>query len=127
MLAAFKARKVLDLGGAYDVTDGNGAPIGVFRKDFAASLLRSTWHLDQPGLPTATGQERNMVVAILRRFTDISFLPYHFDFARGDQAAFSVEKQWGIRDKYVVKINDPHLDRRLVIAMAVGLDALQSR
>jgi uncharacterized protein YxjI len=54
VLAGFKARKVLDLGGAYDVTDANGTPIGLFRKDFAASLLRSTWHLEQPNQAPAT-------------------------------------------------------------------------
>lgn len=127
VLAAFKARSVLDLRGTYDVTDGAGAPIGTFRKDFAQSLLRSTWHVDQPGLPTATGQERNMFVALLRRFSDISFLPYHFDFVSGGTPVFSVDKQWGITDKYVVRISSPQLDRRLVIAMAVALDALQSR
>ena len=127
VLAAFKARSVLDLRGTYDVTDGAGAPIGTFRKDFAQSLLRSTWHVDQPGLPTATGQERNLFVALLRRFSDISFLPYHFDFVSGGTPVFSVDKQWGITDKYVVRISNPQLDRRLVIAMAVALDALQSR
>jgi uncharacterized protein YxjI len=127
VLAAFKARKVLDLGGAYDVTDGSGAPVGLFRKDFARSLLRSTWHIEQPGRPVTTGQERSLVVALVRRFTDFSFLPYHFDFAVDGNPVFSVVKKWGIRDKYVVSINDPQIDRRLVIAMAVGLDALQSR
>ena len=127
VLAGFKARKVLDLGGAYDVTDAAGNAIGVFRKDFAASLLRSTWHVDAPGTATATGQERSMLVALLRRFSDISFLPYHFDFTRGGAPVFSVEKKWGITDRYVVSIPDPALDRRLIIAMAVALDALQSR
>jgi len=127
VVAGFKARKVLDLGGAYDVTDGSGAPVGLFRKDFARSLLRSTWHIEQPGRPVTTGQERSLVVALVRRFTDFSFLPYHFDFAVDGNPVFSVVKKWGIRDKYVVSINDPQIDRRLVIAMAVGLDALQSR
>jgi uncharacterized protein YxjI len=127
VLAAFKARNVIDLGGTYDVTDASGSAIGTFRKDFAQSLLRSTWHVEQPGLSTYTGQERNLVVALLRRFTDISFLPYHFDFTASGVTAFSVEKKWGITDKYVVTINDRQIDRRLVIAMAVGLDALQGR
>ncbi|WP_184833247.1 hypothetical protein [Allocatelliglobosispora scoriae] len=126
VFAGFKARKVLDLGGAYDVTDAAGAPIGLFRKDFAASLLRSTWHVED-GAGTTTGQERSFPIALLRRFTDISFLPYHFDFVRNGQTIFSVEKKWGIRDKYVVTINDPHIDRRLVVSMAVALDALQGR
>jgi uncharacterized protein YxjI len=128
VLAGFKARKVLDLGSGYDVTDGAGNPIGYFKKDFAASLLRSTWHLQQSGLPTITGQERNLVVSLVRRFVDqLSWLPYHFDFGVGAQIAFSVERRWGVRDRYLVDIQDPRLDRRLIIAMAVALDALQSR
>ena len=50
-----------------------------------------------------------------------------FDFYAGDQVVFSVEKKFGFRDRYVVDIKDPRLDRRLVIAQAIGLDALQSR
>ena len=56
-----------------------------------------------------------------------TFLPYHFDFVLNGTAVFSVDKKWGNRDKYVVSISDPGIDRRLVIAMAVGLDGLQSR
>ena len=62
------------------VLDATGAPIGLFRKDFARSLLRSTWHLEQPAMGTITGQESNMVIALLRRF-GFDFLPYNFDFA----------------------------------------------
>jgi uncharacterized protein YxjI len=127
-LLGFKARQRLDLGATYDVTDHAGNPIGLFRKDFAQSLLRSTWYVEQAGLPPITGQERSMPVALLRRFVDsLSWLPYHFDFAAGGQPVFSVVKKWGLRDRYVVEIQNPQVDRRLVIAMAVGLDALQSR
>jgi uncharacterized protein YxjI len=124
----FKARSVMDLGATYDVTDAAGGPIGLFRKDFRKSLFRSTWHVEQPGVGEATGEERNPVVAVLRRLVDsLSWLPYHFDFTMNGQVAFSVVKQWGLRDRYVVEIPHPRLDRRLVIAMAVGLDALQGR
>jgi uncharacterized protein YxjI len=134
-LFAFKARKVLDLSSAYDVTEPGGAPIGVFRKDFKASLLASTWHLEQPGLAVTTGSERNKAVAILRRVWDfIPYVeslpfawPYHFDFTADGRESFSVEKRFGLRDRYVVDIKDPRLDRRLVIAQAVALDALQHR
>src|SRR3954454_20886413 len=50
LFGGFKARKRLDLAATYDVTDHTGAPIGNFRKDFARSLLSSTWHLEQPNL-----------------------------------------------------------------------------
>jgi uncharacterized protein YxjI len=127
-LLGFKARQVIDLGATYDVTDAHGQPIGLFRKSFAASLLRSTWVLEQPGYGEMTGQERSMLVAVLRRLVDyLSWLPYHFDFTIGDRPAFSVVRKWGLRDRFEVTIHDPNLDRRLIVAMAVALDALQSR
>jgi uncharacterized protein YxjI len=127
VLTRFTARQVFDLGATYDVADSSGASIGTFRKDFARSLLRSTWHMEQPGIPDITGRERSLFVALLRRFSDLDFLPYHFDFSADAAPAFSVEKKWGLRDMYVVRIDNPQLDRRVVIAMAVALDALQGR
>ena len=124
----FKARQRLDLGATYDVTDPAGAPIGLFRKVFKESLLRSTWRLEQPGLGEMVGRETNVTVAVLRRFVDsLSWLPYHFDFVLDGRPMFSVVKKWGLRDRYVVTIHEPRLDRRLVAAMAVALDALQAR
>ena len=124
---SFQARQVMDLGAGYDVRDAGGAPLGTFRKDFGKSLLRSTFHLSAPGLE-ATGQERNHVVAILRRFVDFPFA-FHFDFT--DQATgevvMSSERQMSLRDRYVVSVPDQRLDFRLAASMAVGLDALLAR
>jgi len=124
----FKARRVMDLGATYDVTTIDGQPIGLFRKDFGKSLLRSTWHLEQPGLPEVTGHERNMAVAILRRVQDTIPLPVHFDFTAPDgQPVMSLSRKLALRDKYLLEVHHPALDRRLAIAMSVALDALQAR
>ena len=124
---SFQARQVMDLGTGYDVRDAAGTPLGSFRKDFGQSLLRSTFHLSAPGLE-ATGQERNQVVAVLRRFVDLPFA-FHFDFK--DQATGAVvmssERQVSLRDRYVVTVPDQRLDFRLAASMAVGLDALLAR
>ncbi|HET6392173.1 MAG TPA: hypothetical protein VFG13_05085 [Blastococcus sp.] len=124
----FKARRVMDLGATYDVMTMDGTPIGLFRKDFGKSLLRSTWHLEQPGLPEVTGQERSLAVAILRRAQDTIPLPFHFDFTAPDgQPVMALSRKIALRDKYLLEVPHPALDRRLAIAMAVALDALQSR
>ena len=40
----------------------------------------------------------------------------------------SLDKQWNLlRDVYRVRVEDPALDLRLAIAVAVGMDALQGR
>ncbi|MCW2844684.1 MAG: hypothetical protein JWN22_2600 [Nocardioides sp.] len=123
----FKARKVMDLNSGYDITDENGQQIGFFKKDFGASLLRSTFHVEGPGY-TGTGQERSQLVAILRRFTEIPFLPIHFDFVTPEgQPLLGVERQGSIRDKYTVHVPDERVDFRVAAAIAVGLDALMQR
>ncbi|MGW6565790.1 hypothetical protein [Streptomyces sp. NPDC054975] len=136
VLFTFQARQVVDLGATYDIRAASGAPVGSLRKNFAASLLRSTWHMSEEGAAAeTTGVERNMAVAVLRRawgiipFVDVLPFawPYHFDFARSDSPVMSVQKRLGLRDRYVLTIHDEHLDRRLAIAQAVALDALQSR
>ena len=124
----FKARRVMDLGATYDVMTMDGTPIGLFRKDFGKSLLRSTWHLEQPALPSVMGQERSLAIALLRRVQDTIPLPFHFDFASPDgHPVMSLSRKFGLRDKYLLEVHSPVLDRRLAIAMAVALDALQSR
>jgi uncharacterized protein YxjI len=123
----FKARKRLDLNAGYDITDETGAQIGYFKKDFGASLLRSTFHVEGPGF-TGTGQERNQVVGLVRRFTDLPFLPIHFDFLDASgQSLFSVERKRTIGDRYLVAVPDQRVDFRVAAAIAVGLDALMSR
>lgn len=123
----FRARQVVDLGAGYEVTAASGEAIGSFQKDFGASLLRSSFHLRAPGLE-AYGQERNQVVAILRRFVDLPF-SFHFDFDDRASGArvMSSERQFSLRDRYTIDVPDQRIDWRLAAAVAVGLDALLQR
>lgn len=133
---SFRARQRLDVRAEHDVLDEHGQSIGWFRKEFGASLLRSTWTLRAPGLD-ARGQERRPVVAVLRRVWNV--IPYlgdlwvpfvfHFDFVDSVTGApvLTSERQRSIRDRYDVTVHDPRLDFRVAACMAVALDALQSR
>ena len=132
---SFKARKRLDLGSGYDVVDAGGTPIGSFRKDFGRSLIRSTWHLEAPGLK-ATGSERNATVAVVRRVWDlvpvVGSIPVpfivHFDFVDAAGAlVLTSTRQVSVRDRYDITVPGGRVDGRLAAAMAVALDALQSR
>ncbi|KQZ89739.1 hypothetical protein ASD62_10910 [Phycicoccus sp. Root563] len=137
---SFKARQRMDLGATYDVFDAGGAPIGWFRKDFGKSLLRSSWHLGTPDGLAAFGTERNKNVAIARRVWE--FVPYvgeiplpflfHFDFTAADgSVVLTSERKRSLRDRYDIHLpqasNGWQLDWRVGLAMAVALDALQSR
>jgi hypothetical protein len=133
---SFRARQRLDLGATYDVMDAGGTPIGEFRKDFGQSLLRSTWHLRSAGVD-AVGRERDATVALLRRGWEMlpvvgdfpSPFLFHFDFT--DTATgvvvMSSERRRALRDRYLVSVPGGVLDGRVAAAMAVALDALQSR
>ena len=108
-----------------------------FQKDYATSLLRSTWLLSTRDGLTAVGQERSRGVAIARRFLDLvgglDPLVYHFDFVTDDgEAVLYSERQRTVRDSCKITIpvlsdGSSQLDRRVGAAMSVALDVLQGR
>ncbi|MER5671016.1 hypothetical protein [Pseudonocardia alni] len=125
---SFRARQRLDVRAEHDVFDEHGQVIGTFGKRFGASLLRSTWTLTAPGV-AATGRERSLGVALLRRVAENLPLPYHFDVTEdsGGTLLMSSDRRWSLRDSYDVSVPDPRIDFRLAAAFAVALDALQDR
>jgi hypothetical protein len=132
---SFKARQKLDLSATYDVRDAAGTPIGLFRKDFGKSLLRSTWNLEAAGVQ-AVGSERSAGVALARRAWEnlpvVESLPspfvFHFDFVdQSGAVVMSSERGRSLRDRYDVRVPGGRLDGRVAAAMAVALDALQGR
>jgi len=137
-LFRIKARALLDIGGRYDVTDPMGAPIGVLEHQFGKSLLRSTWRIMDPeGNEIATALERSKWMAIARRVVDFvpyvgEFvpIPYNFDLLTDGKPIGHMNRKFQLRDRYVLDLSGDHdrrLDRRLAIALAIGLDALQNR
>jgi uncharacterized protein YxjI len=139
LLFTVKAENVLDPRGRYQLLDPSGQIIARFKKNFAQSLARSTWHLqDAAGNETGIAKERNLFAALFRRYGSLvpyigellGLMPiaYNFDFtdAAGSPQGV-VERIWSIRDRYRLTATDPALDRRLFIALAVCMDALQRR
>ncbi|HEX8067764.1 MAG TPA: hypothetical protein VF520_14685 [Thermoleophilaceae bacterium] len=141
-LMRIKARQRFDPRARYDVTAPDGTRIGEIQKVFGKSLLRSTYTLfDWAGNEVATVRERSMAVALVRRLVgfvpyldyvaDFLPIPYDFVFVRGEaELGSQVRRRWRIRDVYTIDMTgDPSrsIDRRLVLAIAVGMDALQAR
>ena len=141
----FRAEKVLDVHGRYFVEDANGKLIGGFRKNFGQSLINSTWHVfDANEQEVFVVKESSQLIAILRRFSafipvvgdivemTVAFLKYHFSFI--DSATQAVVGQYKkttlFRDHYELLMDDAgwsRVDWRVMAAMSVALDALQSR
>ncbi len=136
-----KAQQVWDPRARYDVTDAGGQPVGQLGKVFGRSLLRSTWRLyDASGTEIAWARERSLFVALLRRlvgivpfigeFADLLPIPYHFDYFLEDERIGGLERILGVRDRYRLDVSgdgERAIDRRLALALAVGMDALQAR
>lgn len=141
-LLRIKARQRFDPAARYDVTGATGEKIGEIQKVFGKSLLRSTYRLFDPsGQQLCEATERNLAVALFRRIVGfVPYLdnvanwlpiPYHFVFTRGDQVlVHHTRRAWKLTDHYTIDCTpdaERTLDRRLVLAAAVGMDALQAR
>lgn len=138
-----KARQRFDPRARYRVTDAEDTELGELAKAFRRSLARSTWRIYSPeGEEIAWAAERSLFRSILRRLLGfaglipfvgnlIELIPilYHFDFYRGDQRIGGLDRRLGFRDRYVLDLSGDGglLDRRLAIALAVAMDALQAR
>jgi uncharacterized protein YxjI len=133
-----KARNILDLGGSrYDVYAGQ-KQIGALEHQFRASLVRSTWRVrNASNQEIAVARERSQAMAIARRLVDFvpdygAFIPipYNFDLLIEGKTVGSLNRKFKLRDSYVLDLSGDsgrRLDRRLAIALAIGLDALQNR
>lgn len=145
VIFTFRAEKVFDIHGKYFVEDTSGGLIGYFQKDFQKSFVQSTWHMfDAAGQPLLSVTESNVTLAVLRRYLGfvpiigelfeivIAFFRYHFVFLDpvSGQIVGKFEKLSIWRDNYKLSMDDAtyaRIDGRLITAMAVALDALQSR
>jgi hypothetical protein len=136
-LFRLKGRQVFDVRGRYDLTSPDGERIGSLEKVFGVSLVRSTWRIHGANEElVGMAKERSMPVALLRRAID--FVPYgefvpvlfHFEIQVDGRDAGELRRPVGFRDRYILDLSDDperRLDRRLAIALAIALDALQSR
>ena len=105
---------------------------------FGKSLFRSTWRVrDAQEQEVAIARERSQVAAIARRVIDfvpdfggLIPIPYNFDILVDDRVVGAMNRKFQLRDRYVLDLSGDHerkLDRRVAVALAVGLDTLQNR
>jgi uncharacterized protein YxjI len=134
-----KARSMLDMGGSrYDIFVEDER-IGMIWHKFRESLLRSTWHIGGPDeQEVALARESSTAVGIARRAIDFvpyvgEFvpIPYNFEIViNGDVVGNMNRRFLRVRDQYALDLSgdrERKIDRRIAVALAVGLDALQNR
>jgi uncharacterized protein YxjI len=138
-LFRLKARSVLDFGGSrYDVLVGEDR-IGLLRHKFLESLYRSSWHIGgRDEQEVAIARESSTAIGILRRAIDFvpyvgGFIPipYNFEIVIDGEVVGRMNRKFArVRDQYILDLSgdrDRRIDRRIAVALAVGLDALQNR
>jgi uncharacterized protein YxjI len=127
-----KARSMLDISATYDVTDAKtGQKVGALRRKGLKSLLRDEWLiLDENDQEMGTIVEDNMLLALVRRLLS-NLVPQTFQGTVDGAPVFTFRQHF---NPFVQKISldysadrDGRLDRRLGIAAAVLLSAIEGR
>lgn len=144
VLFTLRAEKVVDVHGRYYIEDANSAKVGMFNKDFAKSLANSTWYINKDDQHALAITEKSSFTATMRRYAgfipivgDIVdmvfiFIKYHFVFSdlTSKKIVGEYVKTTLFRDHYTFMMDDTaykNNDWRILVAMAVALDALQGR
>src|SRR3954471_22870417 len=90
-LLMIKSKAVFEFRGRHEVLDASGQVIGTLGKDFARSLVRSHWRVqDAAGGELFEAHEASWLVALVRRFADLGpdwvsllqWLPFNFVLVR---------------------------------------------
>jgi uncharacterized protein YxjI len=142
-LFRIKSKTVFEFSGRHEVLDDTDQVVGTLGKDFGRSLLRSHWHVyDAGGTEVLEAHEASWVVALIRRFVDfipfagdylsvLQWLPFNFVLRHEGQEIGHYRRVLGtFRDRYLLEIDheaSAGIDRRLLVAFTVALDALQDR
>lgn len=131
-LLCIKARKIIDWGTAFDVTDSiNHQKVGVLKRRGWKSVLRKEWTImDALDQEIGMVREDSMLLAFVRRFIT-ALIPQTYTFEIAGQQIGTAKQNWNL---FAPRMNvdfssDPGkgLDRRLAVAAVVLLMAVEGR
>ena len=131
-LLRIKARKIIDWGTAFDVTDSiNNQKVGALKRRGWKSVLRKEWTImDSFEQEIGSVREDSAMLAFVRRFIT-ALLPQTYIFEVGGQQVGTATQNWNVfaPKMYVDFTADPtrRLDRRLLVAAIVLLMAVEGR
>ena len=131
-LLYIKARKIIDWGTAFDVTDSiNHQKVGALKRQAWKSLLRKEWIiLDENDQEIGKLQEDSMFLATIRRYVT-NIIPQSYSFEIGGQPVGTARQNWNFfAPKMEVDFSidpDKKFDRRLAAAAIVLLMAVEGR
>lgn len=126
-----KARSIIDFSAIYDVSTPDGQRIGALQRQGVKSMVRDEWHiLDTQDGVVGTIVEDSMAMALLRRFLS-NLIPQGFTVSMHGREVASFQQHF---NPFVAKYDldfgqdaEGLLDRRLAIAAAIMLLAIEGR
>lgn len=131
-LLSIKARSIMDFGATYDVADAaTGQAVGALRRKGMKSMIRDEWVFLAPGdREIGIIQEDSMALALVRRLLT-NLVPQSFTTNIGGQSPVAYKQRF---NPFVHRMDilfapgaNQVLDRRLAIAAAVLLGAIEGR
>ncbi len=131
-LLKIKARQILDISAAYDVTDAaSGQKVGALRRKGLKSILRDEWTvLDVTDKEIGKIEEDSALMATLRRFLS-NLIPQSFHVEMQGQPAGIIKQHFNpFVLKHTVDLSADtgrRFDRRLALAAVVLLLAIEGR
>ncbi len=123
---SIEAQNLMDIAGDYAVTDPKGDKMATLSNEF--TLLTHVWHIkDEDESVIAVIRSRGKLFGLLRGFIDImEFFPHKYTIEDSDEAEIGqIQGKFGIRDKYVIDLDEGVERKELVLACAVAVDALE--
>jgi hypothetical protein len=131
-LLRIKARKIIDWGAAFDVTDSiNNQKVGALKRRGWKSVIRKEWTImDGQDQEIGRIREDSAMLAFVRRFVT-ALLPQAYTFELNGQQVGTATQNWNLfaPRMYVDFTADPgkRLDRRLAVAAVVLMMAVEGR
>lgn len=129
-MLSINTEQILDVGATYTIQDAtNDQNVGSLKREGLKSLFKDEWtFFSEHGEEIAKLTEKSVLRAFVSRF--ISFFPQSY-VIRDDTGVIAIieQKFHPFLLKYTLKFKKPHpqVDRRLIIAMAIMLCAIEGR
>jgi uncharacterized protein YxjI len=119
--------QILDVAASYTVIDErNDETIGALKREF--TFLQHRWEIiDSDNRVIGSIEEDNQLMAIIRRFI-AEFVPFSYRIvAQNGDSLGELNGKLSLRDRYMLELTDDkdRLDRRLAVAAAVLVDAVE--
>ena len=128
-LLLIQARSVIDFSATYDVFDQTtGEKIGAYRRKGLKSMLQDEWLvMDANDNEVGLVKEDSTLLALVRRFV-ANIIPQTFHATIAGQQVWSFKQNFNpFVHKIKVSFHDPNFEKRMGIAGAILLAAIEGR